>query len=77
MDLADLDTDDDDDDSSFMSTESEFDGDADPIVAEQQRRSKQQERLRRSAGEPKKPVVTELGKLRPAFLESLRCVLAE
>jgi hypothetical protein len=67
---------DDDDSDSFDSRDSEFDGEADPIVAEQKRRAKQQERLRRSAGEPQKPPVQELYKLTPMFLERLRAVLA-
>jgi hypothetical protein len=66
-----------DDDDSFDSFESEFDEDADPIVAEQKRRQKAAERLRRSAGEPQKPPVEELNKLMPAFLVELRGVLAE
>jgi len=52
---------------------------ADPIGAEQRRRTRQaeRERLRRSAGEPAKPPVEELGKLMPDFLVMLREVLAE
>jgi hypothetical protein len=40
-------------------------------------REKQQQRLRRSAGEPVKPEVKELHKLMPAFLDQLRSTLAE
>jgi hypothetical protein len=41
------------------------------------RRRKQAERLRRTAGEPKKPDVQELYKLLPEFLTQLRRVLAQ
>lgn len=49
----------------------------DPIAAERQRRSRAQDRLRRTAGEPVKPAVTEVLKLQPSFLAMLRMVLAE
>ena len=49
----------------------------DPIVAERKRRVRRQDHLRRSAGEPVKPEVRELGKLREGFLAMLRMVLAE
>ena len=71
-DLADLDDDDDSDD------EEELDDDnADPIASERKRRRKQADRLRRSAGEPVKPVVKELNGLRDGFLSMLRMVLAD
>ncbi|MCJ1315467.1 hypothetical protein MMC15_000786 [Xylographa vitiligo] len=49
----------------------------DPIVAERKRRAKKQDHLRRTAGEPVKPPVVELLKLREGFLAMLRMVLAE
>lgn len=50
---------------------------ADPIAVERKRRAKTQERLRRTAGEPKKPPISELKKLHSSFLAMLRSVLAE
>ncbi|KAG8626309.1 hypothetical protein KVT40_005254 [Elsinoe batatas] len=73
LDLQEFDEDDDDD---WGSSEDE-DQDVDPIVSEQKRRAKKAEVLRRSAGEPKKPVVREVGKMREGFLVMLRQVLAE
>lgn len=71
-DLADMDDDEDSDD------EEELDDDnADPIASERKRRRKQADRLRRSAGEPVKPVVKELNGLRDGFLSMLRMVLAD
>lgn len=72
-DLADLD---DDDDESEDEEELEDDN-ADPIASERKRRRKQADRLRRSAGEPVKPVVTELSGMRDGFLSMLRMVLAD
>jgi hypothetical protein len=80
MDLEDLDADDSSVDSlSTDDTEDYLAVAADPIAAEQRRRTRQaeRERLRRSAGEPAKPVIEELGKLMPDFLAMLREVLAE
>ena len=57
--------------------EDEADDDLDPISAERRRRSKAQDRLRGKAGEPQKPVVTEVLKLQPSFLSMLRQVLAD
>ncbi|CAK7211232.1 hypothetical protein SBRCBS47491_001048 [Sporothrix bragantina] len=51
--------------------------DLDPIEAERRRRSKRQDRLRRTAGEPTKPPVGEIYKLNENFLTMLRAVLAE
>lgn len=73
MDLEDLRMDEEDE----SSDEDEADDELDPIAAERRRRSKAQDRLRRSAGEPQKPVVTEVLKLQPSFLAMLRLVLAE
>jgi hypothetical protein len=65
-----------DEDEQSSSGEDEADDDLDPIAAERRRRLKAQDRLRRSAGEPVKPVVTEVVKLEEGFLVSLRNVLA-
>jgi hypothetical protein len=73
MDLQDLRMDEEDD----SSEEDEVEDDLDPITAERRRRSKAQDRLRGKAGEPQKPVVTEVLKLQPSFLSMLRQVLAD
>jgi hypothetical protein len=73
MDLQDLRMDEEDD----SSEEDDAEDDLDPITAERKRRSKAQDRLRGKAGEPQKPVVTEVLKLQPSFLSMLRLVLAE
>jgi hypothetical protein len=73
MDLQDLDMADDDDSES----ESEDDEDADPIEAERKRRVRQRDVLKRSAGEPIKPVIEELPKMSEQFTAMLRIVLAE
>lgn len=57
--------------------EAEEDEELDPIEAERRRRAKKQDRLRRSAGEPVKPHVEEVHKLKENFLVMLRQVLAE
>lgn len=57
--------------------EDEEDEELDPIEAERRRRAKRQDRLRRSAGEPVKPHVEEVHKLKENFLVMLRQVLAE
>lgn len=57
--------------------EAEEDEELDPIEAERRRRAKRQDRLRRSAGEPVKPHVEEVHKLKENFLVMLRMVLAE
>jgi hypothetical protein len=49
----------------------------DPIAAERKRRARAQDRLRSGAGEPVKPEITELLKLRDSFLTMLRTVLAD
>ena len=71
-DLADLDDDEDSDDDEELD-----DDNADPIASERKRRRKQADRLRRSAGEPVKPVVKELNGMRDGFLSMLRMVLAD
>ena len=73
MDLQDLRMDEQDE----SSEEDEVEDDLDPIGAERRRRSKAQDRLRGKAGEPQKPVVTEVLKLQPSFLSMLRLVLAD
>ncbi|PSK55716.1 PX domain-containing protein [Elsinoe australis] len=73
MDLQELE----DEDEDWDDDDESEDEDADPIVAERKRRAKRQEVLRRSAGEPKKPVVKEVGMMREGFLSMLRQVLAE
>lgn len=57
--------------------EADEDDELDPIEAERRRRAKRQDRLRRSAGEPVKPHVEEVHKLKENFLVMLRQVLAE
>lgn len=57
--------------------EAEEEEELDPIEAERRRRAKRQDRLRRSAGEPVKPHVEEVHKLKENFLVMLRMVLAE
>ncbi|KAL1603943.1 hypothetical protein SLS60_005535 [Paraconiothyrium brasiliense] len=76
LDLQDLELDDDADDDD---EESEIDDEdmADPIAAEQKRRARAAEQLRRKAGEPTKPPIEELLKLHPTFVSMLRSVLAE
>ncbi|KKY14102.1 putative px domain protein [Phaeomoniella chlamydospora] len=72
MDLQELAMDDEE-----SSDEDSEDDDLDPIAAERKRRAKKQDHLRRTAGEPQKPEVTEILTLHPAFLAMLRMVLAE
>lgn len=70
----------DDDGAGQDDSDSEIDEDLeiqDPIEAERKRRARTKEKLRRSAGEPKKPEIVELGKLHEGFLGMLRSVLAE
>ncbi|KAK7431056.1 hypothetical protein QQZ08_002337 [Neonectria magnoliae] len=64
------------DDGSDSEREAEEEDDLDPIEAERRRRAKQQDRLRRSAGEPEKPPISEVHKLKDNFLVMLREVLA-
>ena len=73
MDLQDLQIDEDD----TSSEDEEAEDELDPIAAERRRRTRAQDRLRRTAGEPQKPVVTEVLKLQPSFLSMLRQVLAD
>ncbi|KAK4989653.1 hypothetical protein LTR50_003120 [Elasticomyces elasticus] len=57
--------------------EGDDDDDEDPIVAERKRRAKRRDMLRRSAGEPVKPPIEQLPRMREAFVSMLRMVLAE
>jgi hypothetical protein len=59
------------------SGDEEEDDELDPIEAERKRRARKQDHLRRTAGEPVKPVVVEVDKLMESFLSMLRMVLAE
>ncbi|TVY47211.1 PX domain-containing protein [Lachnellula cervina] len=65
------------DESEESSDEDEADDELDPVEAERKRRARKQDHLRRTAGEPVKPVVVEVQKLRESFLAMLRMVLAE
>jgi hypothetical protein len=57
--------------------ELEKEDEMDPIEAERRNRARKQDRLRRGAGEPVKPEVSEVHKLKENFLVMLRMVLAE
>jgi hypothetical protein len=76
MDIQELNDDNDDDADGFSSTD-EDEEDADPIAAERKRRARRQDFLRRSAGEPEKPAIVEISRMREGFLIMLRMVLAE
>ncbi|KAI9045618.1 PX domain-containing protein [Aspergillus affinis] len=65
------------DDESENSEELDEEDDLDPINAERKRRGKQQDQLRRTAGEPVKPEIQEILKLSDSFSIMLRQVLAE
>jgi len=73
MDLQDMNY----DEESESGDEGESDDELDPIAAERKRRAKKQDHLRRSAGEPSKPEVREIDRLKDGFLTMLRTVLAE
>lgn len=73
MDLEDMQYDED----SGSEEEEEAEEEMDPIEAERRRRAKKQDRLRRTAGEPVKPAVSEVHKLKENFVVMLRQVLAE
>lgn len=73
MDLQDLEYEEEEE----SSGEEEEDDELDPIDAERKRRARKQDHLRRSAGEPVKPQVSEVDKLKESFLSMLRMVLAE
>lgn len=59
------------------SDEDEEDDELDPIAAERKRRARKQDHLRRTAGEPVKPEVKEVYRLKEGFGSMLREVLAE
>lgn len=65
------------DEESGSEDEEEAEDEMDPIEAERRRRAKRQDRLRRTAGEPAKPAVSEVHKLKENFVVMLRQVLAE
>ncbi|KAK2769125.1 px domain protein [Colletotrichum kahawae] len=73
QDLQDMAYEDEEDDEAEAEEEDELD----PIEAERRRRAKRRDRLRRSAGEPVKPPVSEVHTLKENFLVMLREVLAE
>jgi hypothetical protein len=75
MDLEDLELDDDASDSE-LEDDADDEDIADPIAAERKKRAQTAEKLRRKAGEPKKPPIVELYKLSPGFVSMLRGVLA-
>ncbi|KAK7890049.1 hypothetical protein LTR67_008514 [Exophiala xenobiotica] len=74
-DLMDLRISDEEDDED--SEDEDMEDDLDPIQAERRRRKKAQDRLRRSAGEPVKPDVAEVLKMKDPFLAMLRMVLSD
>ncbi|KAH9214537.1 hypothetical protein DL95DRAFT_300483 [Leptodontidium sp. 2 PMI_412] len=74
MDLQEMTYADEEEDSS---DEEEEDDELDPISAERKRRARKQDHLRRTAGEPVKPEVSEVDNLKDSFLSMLRMVLAE
>ncbi|THX29052.1 hypothetical protein D6D12_04436 [Aureobasidium pullulans] len=65
-----------DDEDEYSSTDDDEE-DADPIAAERKRRARRQDFLRRNAGEPVKPDIVEVTKMREGFITMLRMVLAE
>lgn len=67
----------DDDDESYDEAAEEAADQLDPIEEERNRRTKNKERLRRNAGEPRKPAISEVYKLKENFLAMARYVLAE
>ena len=73
MDLQDMNYEEEDD----SSDEDEASDELDPIDAERKRRAKKADHLRRTAGEPVKPDVVEVYKLKDSFVAMLRMVLAE
>jgi hypothetical protein len=73
MDLQDMNYEEDSSDDDENTSDDELD----PIAAERKRRARMQDHLRRTAGEPTKPQVIEVEKLKDSFLSMLRMVLAE
>ena len=74
LDLQDLEL---DDDATDSDEEDEIEDEDDPIEAERKNRARAAEKLKRRAGEPKKPTIEEIKKLHSSFLTMLRSVLAE
>lgn len=72
MEYSDEEGDDEDEEGSETDEEEEVD----PIKAERNRRRRHAERLKRSAGEPKKPEIAEVYRMEDAFVNNLRRVLA-
>ncbi|KAI1649770.1 succinate flavoprotein subunit [Daldinia loculata] len=64
------------DDGSDEEAEAEEEDELDPIEAERRRRAKKQDRLKARAGEPQKPEVSEVHRLKDNFVQMLRQVLA-
>ncbi|KAI0851364.1 succinate flavoprotein subunit [Daldinia vernicosa] len=60
------------DDGSDEEAEAEEEDEMDPIEAERRRRSKKQDRLKARAGEPQKPEVSEVHRLKDNFVQMLR-----
>ncbi|KAI1466795.1 succinate flavoprotein subunit [Daldinia caldariorum] len=60
------------DDGSDDEAEAEEEDELDPIEAERRRRAKRQDRLKARAGEPQKPEVSEVHRLRDNFIQMLR-----
>lgn len=77
LDQGDLDELDYDDEQEDSESEDEEADEEDPIEAERRRRAKRRDRLRRRAGEPEKPAVSEIHKMQDNFIVMLRQVLAE
>lgn len=77
LDLQDLAASDEEDEDDWDSEGGSDDEDADPIEAERKRRAKKAEILRGRAGEPVKPEISEIAKMRESFLSMLKMVLAE
>lgn len=65
------------DEASNSSDENSDEDEMDSIAIERRRRAKKQDQLRRTAGEPLKPEVQEILKLRDSFVVMLRHVLAD
>jgi len=51
--------------------------DGDPIAAERKRRASRADMLRRNAGQPIKPTITEVCKMKDDFIVAMKKVLAE
>lgn len=64
-------------DAASYTSDEDTEDDEDPLSAERKRRAKRRDHLRRSAGEPVKPEISEIRKLRDGFGGMLRIVLAD